>query len=157
MGEPAAQPEDDRDAVPGSSGQHAGGPGRAGLTGVGHLRYRRRHRRPRDQRHSYGPAKNHWPITGLRITIEPGAAFTQRLPAHDRAFLYVLSGRVRAAGRPLGAGEVAWSDPVSRPRGGTQQSSTLELHAPPGDEVANLILFAGQPIGDPVSVGGLSS
>ena len=101
-----------------------------------------------------GPAKNHWPITGLRITIEPGAAFTQRLPAHDRAFLYVLSGRVRAAGRPLGAGEVAWSDPVSRPRGGTQQSSTLELHAPPGDEVANLILFAGQPIGDPVSVGG---
>jgi quercetin 2,3-dioxygenase len=97
-----------------------------------------------------GPAKNHWPITGLRITIEPGSTFTQRLPAHDRAFLYVLSGRVRVAGRPLSAGEVAWSDPVGR----TQQSSTLELHAPPGDEVAKLILFAGQPIGDPVSVGG---
>lgn len=97
-----------------------------------------------------GPAKNHWPITGLRITLEPGSTFTQRLPAHDRAFLYVLSGRVRAAGRPLGAGEVAWSDPV----GQSQRSSTLELYAPPGDEVANLILFAGQPTGDPVSVGG---
>jgi redox-sensitive bicupin YhaK (pirin superfamily) len=97
-----------------------------------------------------GPAENHWPITGLRITIEPGATFTQQLAAHDRAFLYVLSGRVRAAGRLLSAGEVAWSDPVSR----SQQPTTLQLDAPPGDEVASLILFAGQPIGDPVSVGG---
>jgi quercetin 2,3-dioxygenase len=101
-----------------------------------------------------GPARNHWPITGLRIAIEPGAAFTQRLPAHDRAFLYVLSGRVRAAGRTLAAGDVAWSDPVRTAHVGAQQSSTLELRAPAGDEVATLILFAGQPIGDPVSVGG---
>jgi redox-sensitive bicupin YhaK (pirin superfamily) len=106
-----------------------------------------------------GPARNHWPITGLRIAIEPGAAFTQRLPAHDRAFLYVLSGRVRVAGRTLVAGDVAWSDPVrtaqsSTQRSSTQQLSTLELRAPAGDEVATLILFAGQPIGDPVSVGG---
>jgi redox-sensitive bicupin YhaK (pirin superfamily) len=111
-----------------------------------------------------GPARNHWPITGLRIAIEPGAAFTQRLPARDRAFLYVLSGRVRAAGRTLAAGDVAWSDPVraaqfstqqsSTQQSGTQQFSTLELRVPAGDEVATLILFAGQPIGDPVSVGG---
>ena len=101
-----------------------------------------------------GPALNHWPITGLRITIEPGAAFTQRLPAHDRAFLYVLSGRVRAAGRTLNAGDVAWSDPVAAAHASPQQSSTLELRVPAGDEVATLILFAGQPIGDPVSVGG---
>ena len=96
-----------------------------------------------------GPAKNHWPITGLRITIEPGSAFTQRLPAHDRAFLYVLSGQLRVGGRSLTAGDVAWSDPVGR-----SGRSTLELRAPDGDEVATLILFAGQPIGDPVSVGG---
>jgi redox-sensitive bicupin YhaK (pirin superfamily) len=116
-----------------------------------------------------GPARNHWPITGLRIAIEPGAAFTQRLPAHDRAFLYVLSGRVRAAGRTLAAGDVAWSDPVRAAHAGTGQSSTgqsstgqsstgqsstLELRAPAGDEVATLILFAGQPIRDPVAVGG---
>jgi redox-sensitive bicupin YhaK (pirin superfamily) len=96
-----------------------------------------------------GPARNHWPITGLRIAIEPGSAYTQRLPAHDRAFLYVLSGRVRAGGRALGAGDVAWSDPAGR-----AGDSTLELRAPDGDEVATLILFAGRPIGDPVSVGG---
>jgi quercetin 2,3-dioxygenase len=96
-----------------------------------------------------GPAQNHWPITGLRIAIEPGSTFTQRLPAHDRAFLYVLSGRLRAGGRALGAGDVAWSDPVGR-----AGDSTLELRAPDGDEAATLILFAGQPIGDPVSVGG---
>jgi redox-sensitive bicupin YhaK (pirin superfamily) len=101
-----------------------------------------------------GPARNHWPITGLRIAIEPGATFTQRLPAHDRAFLYVLSGPVRAAGRTLDAGDVAWSDPVAAAHASPQHSSTLELRAPAGDEVATLILFAGQPIGDPVAVGG---
>jgi redox-sensitive bicupin YhaK (pirin superfamily) len=96
-----------------------------------------------------GPARNHWPITGLRIAIEPGGAFTQHLPAHDRAFAYVLAGRVRAGGRTLTAGQVAWSDPVGRAGG-----STLEMRAPDGDEIATLILFAGQPIGDPVTVGG---
>ena len=66
---------------------------------------------------------------------------------------------MRAAGRTLSAGDVAWSDPVrtaqsSPQQSSTGQSSTLELRALAGDEVATLILFAGKPIGDPVSVGG---
>lgn len=96
-----------------------------------------------------GPAANHWPITGLRVEIEPGAAVTHQLPAGDRAFLYVLAGRVLAAGRAVRAGEVAWSDPV-----GAGGSSTLSLAAPDGDEVSRLILFAGRPIKEPVVAGG---
>jgi redox-sensitive bicupin YhaK (pirin superfamily) len=96
-----------------------------------------------------GPAANHWPITGLRVSIEPGSTVTHQLPAHDRAFLYVLAGEVSAAGRALRAGQVAWSDPA-----GPAGESSLELSAPDGDEVASLILFSGQPIKEPVAAGG---
>jgi len=96
-----------------------------------------------------GPAENHWPITGGRMTIEPGSALTQVLPARDRAFVYVLSGQVTIGGRSLRGGEVAWSDPV-----GGEGDSTLELHAADGDEVVSAMLFSGQPIGEPVVAGG---
>ncbi|HUY52372.1 MAG TPA: pirin family protein [Streptosporangiaceae bacterium] len=102
-----------------------------------------------------GPARNHWPITGLLLSIEPGSSFTQRLPGHDRAFLYVLAGQVSAAGRMLRAGQVAWSDPVRRPRSGaTADDSQLTLRAPDADEPAKVMLFSGRPIGEPVAVGG---
>src|SRR5687768_8148538 len=38
------------------------------------------------------PAANHWPITGLQLTIEPGSSYPLVLPAGDRGFLYVRSG-----------------------------------------------------------------
>jgi redox-sensitive bicupin YhaK (pirin superfamily) len=96
-----------------------------------------------------GPAANHWPVTGLQVTVEPGSAVTHRLPAADRAFLYVLAGRLTAAGRPLRTGQVAWSDPA-----GSTGDSTLDLRAPDGDEVTRLILFSGRPIKEPVAAGG---
>ncbi len=96
-----------------------------------------------------GPARNHWPITGMTLSIEPGSTFTYQLPAHDRAFLYVLSGPVAAARQLLQAGQVAWSDPA-----GPAGPSSLELRAPDGDDLARVIVFSGQPIGEPVAVGG---
>jgi quercetin 2,3-dioxygenase len=87
-----------------------------------------------------GPAANHWPITGLLLTIEPGSGLRQRLPAHDRAFRYVLGGRVAAAGQDLPCGQVAWSGPVGR-----AGESELELTAPDGEEAARLMLFSGRP------------
>ena len=96
-----------------------------------------------------GPARNHWPITGMTLSIEPGSTFTQQLPAHDRVFLHVVSGRVDAAGQLLRAGQVAWSDPA-----GPAGLSSLELRAPDGDDLAQVIVFSGQPIGEPVAVGG---
>lgn len=97
-----------------------------------------------------GPAENHWPITGSLVTLEPTGSVTHPLPGTDRAFLYVLSGRVRVGrdGVLLGANQVAWSDPVG-PR-----PSEWELHAPDGDEVVRAVLFAGRPIGEPVTLGG---
>ncbi|HEX5494458.1 MAG TPA: pirin family protein [Mycobacteriales bacterium] len=97
-----------------------------------------------------GPAENHWPITGLMLTLEPTSSLTQPLPGPERAFLYVLSGRVRVGrdGTVLGRNQVAWSDPVGPDR------SVLDLHAPDGDEVVRAVLFAGRPIGEPVVLGG---
>jgi quercetin 2,3-dioxygenase len=97
-----------------------------------------------------GPAENHHPITGLQLTIEPGATHPVELPAVDRAFLYVRTGRVHAGtgeGVTIGAGTVAWSDPV----GGVPGASHLELRVPEDtDEPARIVLFSGAPIGERV-------
>ena len=92
------------------------------------------------------PARNHHPITVLQLEIEPGATYPVTLPAQDRAFLYVRTGRVAADGVDLGAGTVGWSDPV----GTTGAESSLELRSPEGDEPARLLLASGAPIGERV-------
>jgi redox-sensitive bicupin YhaK (pirin superfamily) len=95
------------------------------------------------------PAQNHWPITGLQLTIEPGSSFAAELPAADRGFLYVRSGRLAIGddGFDVAAGTVAWSDPV----GPADAPSALELRAPEAsDEPTRIVLFSGRPIGEPV-------
>ena len=99
-----------------------------------------------------GPAENHWPITGLLVALEPGATWTAELPAHDRAFLYVMSGRVRVGHDDLAAGNVGWSDPV--PPDGRARLSPLTLTAPAGEETTRIVLFSGRPIREPVYAGG---
>jgi redox-sensitive bicupin YhaK (pirin superfamily) len=96
-----------------------------------------------------GPALNHWPITGAVITLEPGRTVDHVLPAHDRAFLAVLSGQVALAGRTVHAGQTAWSDPV-----GGAEPSAITLHSADGDQPAVVLAFSGQPIGQPVAMGG---
>lgn len=104
-----------------------------------------------------GPADTHWPVTGRQVSIEPGRHVHVPLPGADRAFVYVLSGNV-LVGRdrePLAAGEVAWSDPLGDDSGDDSASeSSLELHAPEGDEVVRAIVFSGRPIGEPVAARG---
>jgi redox-sensitive bicupin YhaK (pirin superfamily) len=98
-----------------------------------------------------GPATNHWPITGLQLDLEPASSMVVPLPAEDRAFLYVRSGRV-LVGRDraqVDAGEVAWTDPV--PAAGP---SELTLTALEGDDVVRAVLFSGRPIGERVVAGG---
>jgi hypothetical protein len=93
------------------------------------------------------PARNHHPITVLQLELDPGSSYPVTLPADDRAFLYVRSGRLGVDGREeLRAGSVGWSDPVGAP--GT--ASTLELRAEEGDEPVRLLLASGAPIGEPV-------
>lgn len=97
-----------------------------------------------------GPAENHWPITGLLLSMEPTSSLTVPLAGPERAFLYVLSGRLRAGrdATSLDAGQVAWSDPLGPDR------SVLDLHAPDGDQMVRAVLFGGRPIGQPVVLGG---
>jgi redox-sensitive bicupin YhaK (pirin superfamily) len=95
------------------------------------------------------PAANHWPITGLQLTIEPGSSYAAEVPAGDRAFLYLRTGRLAVGDDAfeLAAGTVAWSDPVGDPAG----TSRLELRAPDeSDEPARIVLFSGRPIGERV-------
>jgi redox-sensitive bicupin YhaK (pirin superfamily) len=97
-----------------------------------------------------GPAANHWPILGLLLTVDPDTGHALPLPADHRAFAYVLTGGVTIAGRPVVAGETAWSDPTGPGPGGT----TLALRTPPGDEQTTIMVYAGRPIGEPVVLGG---
>ena len=96
-----------------------------------------------------GPAANHWPILGLRLTIEPTVTYTQVLPANYRAFAYVLAGQVEIAGAMVRTGQIAWSDPLP-----SSAASGLPLRVPDSETPANILLFAGAPIGQPVVFGG---
>ena len=96
-----------------------------------------------------GPAVNEWPISGAIITLEPLRRLEHLLPGRDRAFLYVLQGRVTVAGRTVDAGQIAWSDPVP---GAAVSSITLETAD--GEQRSVVMVYSGEPIGEPVAVGG---
>ena len=96
-----------------------------------------------------GPALNNWPISGTLITLEPNSRLEHLVPASDRAFFYVLSGQVTIAGRNLRAGQIAWSDPVPQ-----ATVSAITLATDNGDEPSVIIAYSGQPIRQPVAMGG---
>lgn len=96
-----------------------------------------------------GPADTHWPISGAIITLDPNTTLEHMLPGVDRAFFYVMAGQVTVAGRRVRAGQIAWSDPV---KGATVSSMTLATGD--GDEPAVVMTYSGQPIGQPVVMGG---
>ena len=98
-----------------------------------------------------GPARTLHPTTVLQIEIEPGGSYRLVLPAEDRAFLYLRTGRLVVGEQAaLAANQVAWTDPV----GSAGQSSVLDLRAPDGDEPSRAVLASGRPLGEPVVAGG---
>jgi hypothetical protein len=96
-----------------------------------------------------GPALNNWPISGTLITLEPTARLEHLVPGVDRAFFYVLSGEVTIDGHDLRAGQIAWSDPVPQ-----ATVSAITLATGDGDEPSVIVAYSGQPIGQPVAMGG---
>ncbi|MER6549389.1 pirin family protein [Streptomyces sp. NPDC001250] len=96
-----------------------------------------------------GPAKTHWPISGALLTLTPGQRYKHILPGRDRAFLHVLAGIVRIAGRPVAQGQTAWSDPVPG-----ALDSAVDLLAADGDTPATVMVYSGPPIRQPVAMGG---
>ena len=96
-----------------------------------------------------GPALTHWPISGTLITLEPNRSLEHPLPGPDRAFFYVLSGEVTVAGRAVRAGQIAWSDPVPQ-----ATASVITLTTGDRDQASAVMVYSGQPIGQPVAMGG---
>ena len=97
-----------------------------------------------------GPAANHWPISAAVITLDPNQTYRHVLPGRDRAFAYVLAGQVTIAGRVVTEGQIAWSDPV----GQAGPDSALRLETTDGDAPSKLLIYSGEPIRQPVAVGG---
>ncbi|MFI0374173.1 pirin family protein [Actinomadura sp. 1N219] len=96
-----------------------------------------------------GPAINQWPVSGAIITLEPRRRFEHRLPGRDRAFLYVLQGRVTIAGRTVEAGQIAWSDPAP-----AVPISSITLETTDGETQSVVMVYSGEPIREPVAIGG---
>jgi hypothetical protein len=95
--------------------------------------------------------RNRVPVTLIDLTFAPGAAFAQDLPASYNGFVYVIDGSVEIGGQTLATGQVGWFAPAAAPDGGVASATT----APPlaisaGAAGARLVLYAGQPIGEPL-------
>lgn len=96
-----------------------------------------------------GVALNHWPISGALITLDPNRSTEHLIPGVDRAFFYVISGEVTVGGRRVRTGQIAWSDPV-----GGADVSTITLATGDADRRSVVMAYSGQPIGQPVVMGG---
>jgi quercetin 2,3-dioxygenase len=104
-----------------------------------------------------GPALNHVGVQAVLVAVEPASVLWYELPAAHRAFVHVLSGRATVAGREVGAGQTAWSDPVPGSTdlpGSPAGAGMLPIAAPDGDEVTRLMIFSGTPLREPVVFGG---
>ncbi|WP_203337543.1 pirin family protein [Nocardioides limicola] len=96
-----------------------------------------------------GAAQVNWPISGSLLTLEPNRGHDYLLPGRDRAFFYVLSGQVTVGGRAVSAGQIAWSDPVPG-----AHISAMALATGDSDRPSVVMIYSGEPIREPVSMGG---
>jgi redox-sensitive bicupin YhaK (pirin superfamily) len=89
--------------------------------------------------------RNHVPVTITEITLEPHASIDQEIPSSYNGFVFTLRGSIQAGAdnTSLKTGQTGWLD---RPQG--DGASLLRVTA--GEEGARLVLYAGQPQGDPI-------
>lgn len=95
------------------------------------------------------PTLNHHPITMLEVQIAHGSAFRHSFSATANAFVYVLEGAVeiRPAGQRLEASQLGW---LTR----SEESGSSELIITAPGAAARFLLFAGQPLREPIAFGG---
>ena len=86
------------------------------------------------------PTRNRVPVTLIDLTLAPGATFRQTLPASYNGFFYVVEGDVAVGNQRVAAGQVGWLAP----------SDSTELAISTGASDAHLVLYAGEPIGEPL-------
>jgi redox-sensitive bicupin YhaK (pirin superfamily) len=90
------------------------------------------------------PTRNRLPTTMIDLSLESNATFEHDLAPAYNGFFYVLNGSVQVAGDPIAAGQVGWLPP----------SSSQELVISAQDAGARLVLYVGQPLGEPLTLGG---
>ena len=89
--------------------------------------------------------RNHVPVTITEITLEPHASIDQEIPSSYNGFVFTLRGSTQAGAdnTSLKTGQTGWLD---RPQ--VDGASLLRVTA--DEEGARLVLYAGQPQGDPI-------
>jgi hypothetical protein len=90
------------------------------------------------------PTRNRVPTTMIDLSLAPNATFEQDLPPAYNGFFYVLEGSVQVGDDPIAAGQVGWLAP----------STSRELVISAQDNGTRLVLYAGQPLGEPITQGG---
>lgn len=84
--------------------------------------------------------RNRVPVTLIDLTLAPGTTFHQTLPATYNGFFYVVDGEAGVGNDRVATGQVGWLAPSA--------STDLTISAGPGG--AHLVLYAGEPIGEPL-------
>jgi redox-sensitive bicupin YhaK (pirin superfamily) len=89
--------------------------------------------------------RNHVPVTLAEIRMESRASFKQEVNSSYSGFLYVISGSARVGAEAvfLTEGQVGWLD----------RAAGHGVSMPPivaGEDGVRLVLYAGQPQGDPI-------
>ena len=87
--------------------------------------------------------RNRVPVTMAEIRLEPRASAEQQVPTSYNGFAFVVDGSVRIGETALNAGQVGWLDHPS-----DKGASVVRVVA--GESGARLILYAGQPQGEPI-------
>ncbi|MFM0757366.1 pirin-like C-terminal cupin domain-containing protein [Paraburkholderia strydomiana] len=78
------------------------------------------------------------------MTLDAAATVGQELPSGYNGFIVVIDGRVRigSATEDVAAGELAWL---------TRSEEPSQVTVTAGDAGARLLLFAGQPLNEPIA------
>ena len=79
----------------------------------------------------------------VEINLEPHASAPLDVPASYNGFAFVIDGSIRIGDTELNTGQVGWLD---RPT----DVGTSVLRVLAGESGARLLLYAGQPQGDPI-------
>ena len=87
--------------------------------------------------------QNRVPVTMVEMRLEPHTCIEQEVAASYNGFAFVVDGSVQVGETILHTGQVGWLD-----RPGENHASVLRVVA--GDSGARLILYAGQPQGEPI-------
>lgn len=89
--------------------------------------------------------RNQVPVTIAEITMDRQASLDQEIPTSYNGFAFVVRGSVTIGENAalLKTGQVGWLD---RPNG----NGSSVLHMAAGEEGTRLVLYAGQPQGDPI-------